>query len=42
MYIFTKPCQNVPIKVAIAISITIGFVFLIFILAASPPQKKEK
>ena len=28
-YILTKPCKNVPVKVAIAISIVIGFVILI-------------
>ena len=40
-YILTKPCKNVPVKVAIAISIAIGFVFLIvyFSGGGKPPEK---
>ena len=38
---FTKPCKNVPIKVAIASSIAIGFVFLIVYFSGGgmPPEK---
>ena len=41
-YIFTKHCKNVPIKVAIAISIAMGFVFLIVYFSGDMPAPLEK
>ena len=36
--IFEKKYQKVPVKIGMDIAIAIGFVFLIFLLGACPPQ----